>query len=248
MRLRIFPYKLGSVSAKALANELGVKRIRPTGFYRPKNRHQTIINWGSTHCPNYNANVLNRASSVVVASNKLLTLQALKVAGLPVPLFTTDRNVALDWVEEGKRVIARQKLCASSGIGIVICDEDNETVPYAPLYTQYFKKDKEFRIHVFQGQIIDYAEKRKRLGQERSSASKFIRTHTNGWVFCKDGVVVPESIKQACIKALQVLNMDFGALDVVSKDGKFVILEVNSAPGICGSTLQAYKNAMRKYL
>lgn len=244
--LKIFPYKLGSVSARLLAQALRVKRIRPQGRYKPRNARTTIVNWGSTSMPSYPAVCLNKADAVRVATNKLLTLQRLKQNGIPTPEFTTDRYVAMDWLEEGCRVIARQKLNASQGVGIVVCDDSNPNIPNAPLYTKYFKKDTEYRVHVFKGKVIDYVEKRKKNGVD--SGNKYIRTHNNGWVFCRSGVQLPEHIKAMAIKAVAVLGLDFGAMDIVSKNGKAVILECNTAPGIQGTTLAAYTQALREYV
>lgn len=52
-------------------------------------------------------------------------------------------------------------------------------------------------------------------------------------------------IEAECVKALKSCGLDFGACDVkVNKDGKFFILEINSAPGLEEHTLAAYREML----
>jgi glutathione synthase/RimK-type ligase-like ATP-grasp enzyme len=241
-RLKIIPYKMGSTSAKALARELGVKRIIPGGRYNPTMR-TTVLNWGSSAVHFRTANIINKPEAVSSASNKLTTLLKLKEAGVPVPDFTTDPNVAKSWLDRDYKVVCRHKLSSHSGIGIEIVRPGGR-IPYAPLYTKYTKKHEEYRVHVFGNQVIDIVEKRKRNGGE---ADSLIRTHSNGWVFCRDGVYPADGLKAAAIKAVSVLGLDFGAVDVIARDGKFWILEVNTAPGLENTTLRKYVDAIRNY-
>lgn len=240
--LKILPYKLGSASAKLIAQQLGCKRIIPKGNYRPK--HNTLVlNWGNSS-PRFSGRFLNKPEAVRTAINKLTALTRLRDNGIPTPEFTTDRSVVMQWQTEGYRAVARHKLCASGGLGIQIVMPEDE-IPYAPLYTKYTKKDEEYRVHVFCGEVIDYAAKRKRRGYE--DRNSLIRTHANGWVFCRDGVQLPESVRQLSIHAVAALGLDFAALDVIVRKDKAYVLEANTAPGIEGTTLQRYVAAIRRH-
>jgi glutathione synthase/RimK-type ligase-like ATP-grasp enzyme len=247
VKLKILPYKIGSQSAKMLARALGVKRIIPGGGYVPRSS-TTIINWGSSNLGfHYSGRVLNRPEAVAKAANKLSTLSVLAANGISVPEYTTDRMVARRWLEDDYRVVVRHKLSSHSGQGIEIVRPDEyRELPHAPLYTKYVRKDQEFRVHVFNGVVIDYSEKRKRAGS--SVTSNLVRNHANGWVFCRDGVVCPDFVKTSCVKSVKALGLDFGAVDIVVRDGKCWVLEVNSAPGIEGSTLRKYVEALRYYV
>ena len=56
-------------------------------------------------------------------------------------------------------------------------------------------------------------------------------------------------IKTECIKALKACKLDLGCLDVlVNKKGDFLILEVNSNPGLGEKGLQIYKEFLQKEL
>ena len=50
MSLKLFPYKLGSISAKRLARTLGILRVSPSYNAR---RKDVIINWGNSNPPHF---------------------------------------------------------------------------------------------------------------------------------------------------------------------------------------------------
>ncbi len=240
--MKLLPYKIYSKSGRELARELGIKRIIPGGRYRPK-QGTIVINWGNSKAFSH-TRMLNKPQAIAMASNKLKALQQLKAAGIPIPAFTSSKEQASEWQEDGFRVVCRTLLSSHSGNGIVIAQPD-DALPYAPLYTKYQKKDSEFRVHVFNGKVLDVCEKRKRRGVEVTNS--LVRTLNNGWVYCRDGVALNEDIKMLCIRAVKTLGLDFGAVDLISKDNKYFVLEVNSAPGLCGTTLQKYVEALRNY-
>lgn len=242
MSLKIRPYKMGSVSAKALARSLGVKRLKERSRYQP-GPSTSILNWGGTKTIRH-TKILNNPEAVKAATNKLSAFRILKAANIVTPDFTSDEHVAREWQEDGFRVVARTVLNGHSGQGIVIVQPDDALV-HAPLYTKYTKKTHEYRIHVFKGKIIDVCEKRKRNGIEGNS---LVRTLNNGWVYCRTGVVLSESGRRLAISAVGALRLDFGAVDIIMKDNKFYVLEINTAPGIVGSTLEAYVRALRPYV
>lgn len=242
--LKILPYKIQSESARDLARALGVKRIIPGGDYRPGYR-TTVVNWGCSEPHFVTSNILNRPEAVRLASNKLSTLKTLKEKGVSVPEFTTHAETAKLWQEDGFRVVVRHKLQSHSGQGIQICQPEDE-LPHAPLYTKYTRKDKEFRVHVFKGRAIDWSEKCRRNGAE--PVSTLIRNHANGWVFCREGRVIPQFALTNSIEAVAALGLDFGAVDVIVRGDRSWVLEVNTAPGLEGTTLQRYVEAFRRYL
>jgi glutathione synthase/RimK-type ligase-like ATP-grasp enzyme len=244
VKVKVLPYKLGSQSAKAIARLLGVKRIIPEGGYVPTT-NTLVINWGNSQPHFRHARMLNKPEAVRRASDKLAALAAMKSHGVPVPDFTVDPSVARTWMDDGYRVVVRHKLSAHSGQGIQII-RPGETLPMAPLYTRYTKKDREFRVHVFAGQVIDASEKRRRHGEE--VVNSLIRNHANGWVFCREGLELPMNVRSAAIQAVQSLGLDFGGVDVIFREGRCWVLEVNTAPGVEGTTLDKYTQAIRNYI
>lgn len=243
-KLIIYPYKMGSESAKKLAQNTNARRVFANGRYVPK-VNQVILNWGSSVNPNWRdiairrgVTILNKPENVALATNKLQSFYKWCESGISIPPFTTDINVAKYWIENGKRVFARQQLAAHSGRGIVVMETPEELVS-APLYTQYIKKKWEFRVHVFQGQVIDYAQKRQRQGFE--GGNKYIRNLANGWVFCRENIDHFDDVKELAVKATAALGLDFAAIDAIrTESGKVYILEANTAAGLEGTTLERY--------
>lgn len=197
----------------------------------------------------FNFNTLNPLWTTAVAVNKLWTFQvwtAKALANLNILPYTTKRVDAIKWYEEGKTVVGRQTVTGFGGAGIHLYSKEAGTdLPAAAqLYTQYIKKKKEFRVHVFNGEVIDVQQKRRRNGVQANSQ---IRSWANGWVFAREGITVPDAVIQQALLAVQGLDLDFGAVDVIwnEKYQKAYALEVNTAPEIEGSTVQAYANVIK---
>lgn len=246
MRLKILPYKIGSRSAKALADQLNVLRIR-SPYYRQR-RRELILNWGAANPTQLLSGdrVLNHPSEVERATNKLRALYHMRRGGVQVPDFSANIEDARAWINEGEKVFCRTLLNAHSGRGIVVARTVEELVP-APLYTRYTKKTEEYRVHVFGGRIIDASQKRLRNGlRDTDGYEPLIRNHANGWVFCREGTQLPECAAAQCVQAVSALRLDFGAVDVGVKDGVATVYEVNTAPGLEGTTLTRYVSAIRE--
>lgn len=206
-----------------------------------------LINWGSSRAPFEVAGVgvvFNRPDRVAVASDKLLSFRTLKEAGgVSIPDFTEDKDEAAKWIEEGAVVVARTQLRAHSGEGIVVCSRV-EDLPNCRLYTRYVKKKKEFRAHVVGGRIVDVQQKKKRIDFD-GEVDYAVRNHGNGWIYAREDVVAPDDLEQNAVTAVDALGLDFGAVDIVynEKQNKCFVLEVNTAPGIEGTTVKKYADA-----
>lgn len=239
----VYPYKKGSKSAKALAKSLGVKVLT-----RPKKSRKGMINWGASLAPELKHGDLNDPWYVEIAANKLHCFNEFKDNDIPCPDFTTDIEVAKTWIADGYTVVCRKLLRSHSGKGIVIAKTMDELVN-APLYVKYFPKSYEFRVHVFNGKVIDYVQKKKKDGlTEEQGYNKYIRSHKNGWVFCREGILERETIKTLAVNAVKALGLDFGAVDIVmTSRGTAKVLEVNTAPALEGTTLKKYSEAIKEY-
>lgn len=180
--------------------------------------------------------------------NKLQQYQWFKDNNIPSLEFTAHDLTAAAWVEEGVTVFGRKFLNASCGKGIVIIEKLEDFVP-CPVYTKYKKKKREFRVHVFKDQVVSVVEKRKRKGFEGERETK-VRNLANGYVFCQTVENEPEGLRALALAAAKVSPSDFRGVDIgynEKKDELFVI-EVNSAPGIEGSNVNKYLDAMVQYV
>lgn len=254
MPIKVAPYKMGSQSARALARGLGVLRVRNT--YVPK-RRDLIINWGKSSLQTrYPLQIINHPNAVHIAANKLLTYQALEEAEFPhVPLWCTTRYEADQLLytsshggEQESAIYCRTQLTGHSGSGIVIVDNSLELVD-APLYTVKTKNKYEYRVHVFQGRLLDVQQKKKRLNWEGNSIQG-IRNASNGWVYARDNIECPALVTDAAIEAVNILGLDFGAVDIGynQHENKCYLFEVNTAPGLEGTTLIKYIQAFKELL
>lgn len=254
-RLIFYPYNLGSASTRDLTTRLreeGIRtlRVRPNGIYRPFRSH-VKVNWGNSTAPQWDLtgeDMLNKTSAVAVAANKLKTFEALQEAGLSIPEWTTDKDTATQWTLDGNTVFARTKLTGHSGDGIVVLREDDDIVD-APLYTKYKKKKNEYRVHVFNGTVLSVQEKRRERDVDRTEDQSLIRSHDNGWVFCREDVVYTDALTNLAKDAIVALGLDFGAVDIIynQKEDKHYVLEVNTAPGLTGQTLDEYVEAFKNF-
>ena len=235
----IYPYMKGSRTAKALGKVLGCKVLT-----RPKKSRKDIrINWGASSLkPTRGLVILNNVYPVIKASNKLLSFELFKEKNVACPEFTKDIEVAKQWIKDKEVVVCRTLLRSHSGKGIVIAKTVEQLVN-APLYVKYFNKSYEYRVHVFNGKVIDAVRKRKKNNAE--NYNRYIRCHNNGWVFCREGLVISDNIKELAVNAVKALGLDFGAVDIVAKtNGEAKVLEVNTAPALEGKTLESYKKAI----
>ena len=228
----IVPYKIGSRSAKIIQEKLKqagnkVLRVRK-GKPIPRNTDY-VLRWGGN-----------------VSADKITVFNKLKSAGVSIPEYTTDMEVAKTW--EGK-IFARTLTRACAGRGIVICDKD--TLVKAPLYTKFIDKDAEYRVHVFKGEVIDYS---KKVFVQENDDLEFeeseylppdIGSHNNGFIFIRKIKHLDDNINLA-LSAVKALGLDYGAVDIIRKDKKSYVLEVNSACGMCETTSNAYTNAILK--
>ena len=114
------------------------------------------------------------------------------------------------------------------------------------MYTKYIRKQKEFRVHVFSSKILDIQEKRRSSSVD--DHHPYIRNHTNGYVFCRGDINEPDDLRGVAISAVDALGLDFGAVDVVWNEAqdKCYVLEVNTACGLEGSTVNKYVNAIKE--
>jgi glutathione synthase/RimK-type ligase-like ATP-grasp enzyme len=245
MDLYMLPYSYYSESARDLAGLLEARLVnkeRPT-HVESIPRSALILNWGTSIFPNQDRyEWLNIPDRIRVSNNKLSALRVLKDSGIQTPDFTTSREVAERWVAHGVQVFCRTMLSGHSGAGIVPSVPNTPLEP-APLYVKYVKKVAEYRVHVMSEEVIDVQEKRKINGFGEVNTQ--IRTHANGWVYCRESVTEDVRLRTLAIACVRALGLMFGAVDIIynRKEDKYYPLEVNSAPGLEGETLFNYASA-----
>lgn len=176
--------------------------------------------------------------------DKLTQYRWFEQQGLSALEFTTEKSVAQQWLSGGCTVFGRQYLNSSCGKGIVVVDPGGQ-LPNVPVYTKYKKKKREFRVHIFQDRIVAVTEKRRRANFDGERDTK-VRNLANGYVFCQTVENEPEGLRALALQASKVSPSDFKGVDVGynEKKNELFIIEVNSAPGIQGSNVNAYVQAI----
>lgn len=267
-RVRIETYTRRVSVPLALAwrlwDKCGLLRIKSEGTQWVARAGDLIINWGcsvSLHQNVVGVKYLNHPNFVRTKQSKLAQYRKFTAAGVPTVEWTSDPNVARAWGDT-ERVFCRTSDAAFGGHGIVVwggpaADYDgNDDPPEARVYTKEFKALREYRVHVFPGpdgqpKVIDVTQKRRRNGAERSA----VRSWGNGYVFCHDNLTPPpQEALDAAVSAVKALGLDFGGVDILVKDKvkrktdqRVAVLEVNSAPGIEGTTMDKYEEAINAY-
>lgn len=242
-RVRVQSYGNGmSEGAKVLAEYLGVKRVKVTGSRFVGKIGDVVVNWGIPQNKLRNVRYLNDLSAVNIASNKLSSFKKLKDVGINVPTFDTNCSFA----DDSSIIVARTVLSGHSGEGIVV-GQPNE-LPYAPLYVEYIEKKREYRAIVVGDEVVDFKQKKKKREFE-GERSEHVWNCDNGYVFARSDIIHPDGIDILSINAVKALGLTYGAVDIIEdRGGTLYVLEINTAFGLEGTTIQLVGDAIQRIL
>lgn len=211
-----------------------------------------VVNYGNRR---YNdsffggATVLNSVVALNRAANKVAAFNALRLAEVKTVEYTTDRELAQNW-NQNEIVYERATLTGHSGEGITV-RLPREGVASAPLYTKgILGPRREWRVHVFEG-VITYVQKKIRRNGYREDPSyrEDVRNHHTGWVYSSNFQdAPPDQVLIQAHKAVSALGLNFGAVDLISKGVNAWVLEVNTAPGLTGTTLETYTHNIVEFV
>lgn len=246
----LLPYSQKSEGAILLSKKMGIEMITTDDATKQHN----IIGWGSSkYLPTaILANTLNMPANVLRAVDKKLTYEHLHRWGVRVPDFTETLSTALQWLSKGHTVVCRLVTDGKAGEGVQVIGPDDIKnkgldFPHAPLYTKYVNKTYEYRVHVAFGEVIHVRKKVKPAGGVKGDPR--VASHLSGWLFIKDGFTPPPDALRQAIKAVAALGLDFGAVDILysQPEDKAFVCEVNTAPGLEVSEVQAYADVFNKH-
>lgn len=166
-----------------------------------------------------------------LAQAKLLQ-EGLGLEGLGV---LVTEAAARDFLQHGGVPLLARNLVHSKGKDIKIALEPWQIGPLmasgSAFFTPYIASVREFRTWVYRKRHLGTYEKVLRRPDD---FKRIGRNYDNGFDFSGiENDAVPENIKAVARKAIKVLGLDFGAVDLIQKpNGDLVVLEVNSAPGV----------------
>lgn len=232
--MHILYHPTGAVTARAIAAGLGA-RLTTTP---PERAVDVLVRWGSAKRYPHRATVLNGNGAILRMGDKLTAFTAFRDAGCWVPqvYLNLPNDAACYPLLQRERRHSRAR-----DVRLVMQPTDAQPVD-GSFFVGYIPTDKEYRIHVFDGQVIRC--QRKHL-DDPTVAVPWIRNHTHGYIFKG---VRPESCTAECdaaVAAVRAMEADFGAVDILrGVDGRPYVLEVNSAPACSFQTARAYCQAI----
>lgn len=253
----LLSYSKTSQSARSILAEirkLGIPLERSTF---PKTNQYDLIRWGSYKRVRYQPDrLLNSRSAVIKASNKIKCLHTLNELGIGAPNIVLTREQAI--AELSFPIVARTTRNGSRGKGIhIVNSEDDFGDRVYELFTQYIHPDREYRYHIFRGEVIDVSKKVHDKNYD-DIPNEMIRSHRKGWRFqrCRLELVneYRQSVTETALAAVEALGLDFGAVDIVwghkptEETLRPYVLEINTAPGIEGSVLDKYVTKISEWL
>jgi len=182
------------------------------------------------------------------AGDKVTSLVKLALSGVSVPktLFVTREKI----LEDKEKIISMLGLPliakdtqtqGNKGVYVIKKKEDFSELlnlkkerlsgtPIQFLLQEFINIDKEYRLLVLKDKVVSIHKKDKR-SYDKLAVDYEVHDLPIEFVDLK---TVPDSLKEAAVKAAQALNVEIGGVDglLTKEGGKPVILEVNRGPGI----------------
>lgn len=249
-----YSYKPG-VAASRLARQLRTSIQYPGGGKGVNRRERRpIINWGVSHLSRELVGVTKTLNfDVRPALSKVESYRLWSAVKLPCPRFSASLEELCDTIPESRSVLARRD-GLSKGRCIEVVRKGGErlvTPSFRPdFYVERLPYHREFRVHVFCGEVIHVQAKVGVDVVEGVVAKNF----ENGWEYTSQGLdryitaAQRRDLEQLAVRAVEVVGLDFGAVDVLqTKNLHPYLLEVNTAPGLRSeASFAAYKEALKK--
>lgn len=231
---------------------VNVRRFKQDSLNKLK-KDDIVVRWGDSSdgevdsvIVNKGAKVLNQSLAIIRNTNKLKSLEVFGKSGLNVPKIYTDKTKIKTFP-----VLGRDRH-HHGGLDIVIINGNNHgnnnynLIPDKDFYTGFLDSKKEYRVHVFDGEIIRITRKVFRGHDKDGNETEkgLIKNDTFGWGHSN---VDPENLLhshgKAAIDVVKAIGLDFGAVDLlIDKNDVPYILEVNSSPRLNTIGLEVYTN------
>ena len=221
----IFIY--GKGTAKTLAREMGIKRIRPPSSREWDDEGDVCICYG--YVP---YNLPFQSLNLNLIGDKEKELVKLQLGGLPTPQFVSAGGLARSRHHAGGGDLLRE-----TGSDYMV---------------ERLNLTKEYRFHVFNFPTTEPQSVRAGTKVPRTpNPHPWIRSYEGGWKIDYGTPPITNSSASRALaeRALEVVGYDFGAVDIgIKEDGNPVVLEVNSAPGLEGNSLLTYAKSLNRLM
>lgn len=186
------------------------------------NPAKIIIRWGNSNRDHKDFPfVINPSISIERNCDKLETLERISKLVVTPKIYSCK-------IPEGKRAVVR-RYAHSSGTEFEVCSGPY-ILPEGFFGTEFLETDEEYRVW-FCGNKTFVA---KRVPLTEDDQKAFPCRSNWGYSYRFKGFTL---LRQQTIKCAKELGLDCGAADVLKVNGKYVFLELNSAPSIDTKTL-----------
>jgi len=250
---------------RKLAEDLGcecVSKSQPPA-HGNVNERRLIFNYGRASWPKWfrkdRHTWLNQPKFRANAADKIKCFGVLGEAEVPIIPWTLDHRRAQQWLDEGNTVYCRGTANGKKGQGIQVIrplqQEEPQRVPKHQAFYTVGKPDRdEYRVNVFGGKVIDCTMK-KRIGAEKMKARGIdevnmdVRNLKGGWIYARQDINPSAQTKMIALLAVKACGLNHGGVDVFQyPNGDAEICEVNTAPGMRGTTRKNYQAAIEERL
>lgn len=204
--------------------------------------NKIVVRWGNRIPINLTGSIVyNKSESIEKATNKKLSREIFIKNNLNCPKLISKENIT----NEDLPIIARP-LVHSKGKNFIVLKSFEEFIEHYNInnqgwyYSAFVDKKQEFRLHVAHNRILNYLEKPKPADNNQIAWNRALNEDPFVNVKWSD---YNKNICNLAIKAVQYLQLDFGAVDLMlTADGKAYVLEVNTA-----GTLVSSEYSMERY-
>jgi ribosomal protein S6--L-glutamate ligase len=183
--------------------------------------------------------VLNRASAIAVARDKLLSLQLLSAEGIAIPptAFARDRSGVAPAIEQvGGAPVIIKLLEGSQGVGVILAESPSiaeaivQTLQLARQNVIIQKFVRESRGHdlralVVGNRVVAAVSRLARGDEFRSNVHRGARASR---------VELDPVLEQTAVRAARVMGLEVAGVDMIEGDQGAQVLEVNASPGLEG--------------
>ena len=208
-------------------NRLGILELDLT--------NSIVIRWGNRiEVPTDNRTIIyNRVEAIGNATNKKISREIFIKNKVRTPKLFTPEMEGVTFP-----IIARPCVHSKGKNFVIISDMYSFKKHYDQhrdnwYYSEYIDKDREFRVHCAHGKVLAVMEKPPVAGQiawnRAINHQAFDRVKQQDYIF---------TVCYQALKAVNVLGLDFGGVDVIFKNGekhKAYVLEVNTSPTLNSS-------------
>jgi len=193
-------------------------------------KRDRTIRWGCRVIADQSDIIANKGTAIAQSSNKMVARDVMRLAGISIPPTATTPAQVEGIAHAGQWV--HRPAYHHAGKHFKVLDTRVDCVKALArggYVSVLIEKTHEFRLHVAHGKVLGIQEKPIPPGEHRANMS----VSNVPWRVLKREEWKPKMCRMA-IEAVDCLNLDFGAVDVICGKGKseYYVLEVNTAPQI----------------